>query len=67
MRSAIRAIVHQCGLLGCRVGEASNPGPVQTRQARRLERSRRGGLESTQVDPVEESLVRSNSGRHVVW
>ena len=28
---------HQCGYLGCRVGEASNPGPVQTRQARRAE------------------------------
>ena len=28
--------LHQCGHLGCRVGEASsNPGPVQTRQARR--------------------------------
>ena len=23
---------HQCGLQGCRVGEASNPGPVQTRK-----------------------------------
>ena len=32
-RSLARAIAHQCGLLGCRVGEASNPGPVQTRQA----------------------------------
>ena len=66
VRSAIRAIAHQCGLLGCRVGEASNHGPVQTRQARRLERARWRGLESTQQDPVEESLVRSNSGRHVV-
>ena len=36
----VRVVVHQCGFLGCRVGEASNPGPVQTRQARRLERSR---------------------------
>ena len=26
-----------CGYLECRVGEASNPGPVQTRQARRAE------------------------------
>ena len=26
-----------CGYLGCRVGEASNPGPVQIRQARRAE------------------------------
>ena len=33
----VRVVVHRCGLLGCRVGEASNPGPVQTRQARRLE------------------------------
>ena len=55
-----------------RVGEASNPGPVQTRQARRLERSnpivpgRRLG--STQVDSSsdEELLVRPNSGRDVV-
>ena len=23
-----RLILHQCGLVGCRVGEASNPGPV---------------------------------------
>ena len=25
----MRVVVHQCGFLGCRVGEASNPGPVQ--------------------------------------
>ena len=62
----VRVVVHQCGFLGCRVGEASNPGPVQTRQARRLERSRRGGLESTQVDSSEETLDRPNRGRHVV-
>ena len=32
--------LHQCGYLGCRVGEASNPGPVQTRQARSAEHDR---------------------------
>ena len=32
-----RIVFHQCGFRGCRIGEASNPGPVQTRQARRLE------------------------------
>ena len=46
--------------------EASNPGPLHTRQARRLERSHRGGLESTQVDSSEEILDRPNRGRHVV-
>ena len=46
MRLVFRAIAHQCGLLGCRVGEASNPAPVQTRQARRLEM-----LGRTQVEP----------------
>ena len=45
------------------MGEASNPGPVHTRQARRLER-----LGSTQVEPSsdEEILVRPNNGRHVI-
>ena len=33
---AVQVIDHQCGLLGCRVGEASHPGPVQTRSARRF-------------------------------
>ena len=33
----VNPVTHQCGFVGCRVGEASNPGPVQTRQARRLE------------------------------
>ena len=45
------------GMRGVRVGEASNPGPVQTRQARRL-----GRLEQSD----EEILVRPNSGRHVI-
>ena len=46
------------------MGEASNPGPVQTRQARRLERS----IPFTQVDVSsdEEDLVRPNRGIHVV-
>ena len=34
-----KIVFHQCGFRGCRIGEASNPGPVQTRQARRLERA----------------------------
>ena len=29
-----RPVLHQCGCNGCRVGEASNPGPVQTRSAK---------------------------------
>ena len=33
-----RIVQHQCGFLGCRVREASNPGPAITRQGRRLER-----------------------------
>ena len=59
-----RVIHLQCGFQGCRVGEASNPGPAQTRQARRLERS----IPCTQVDVSsdEEVFVRRNSGRHVV-
>ena len=36
----LRLVFHRCGFLGCRVGEASNPGPVQTRQARRAEHDR---------------------------
>ena len=32
--------LHQCGYLGCRVGEASNPHPLQTPQARRAEHDR---------------------------
>ena len=38
----VRNISHRCGLRGCHVGAASNPGPVQTRNARRLQ--------STQLD-----------------
>ena len=32
-----KIVFHQCGFRGCRIGDASNLGPVQTRQARRLE------------------------------
>ena len=49
----VRVVVHRCGLLGFRVGEASNPGPVQTRQARRLEKSNpigSRGVRNTQVE-----------------
>ena len=44
-------ILHQCGFLGVRVGEASHPGP------------RRSHQDNTSDD---EPLVRSNGGRHVV-
>ena len=52
------------GLRGVRVGEASNPGPVQTRQARRSQTL----IPVAQVDvsSEEEVLVRPNRGRHVV-
>ena len=33
----VNPVTHQCGFVGCPIGEASNTGPVQTRQARRLE------------------------------
>ena len=44
-------ILHQCGFLGVRVGEASHPGPKRSHQ------------DNTSDD---EPLVRSNVGRHVV-
>ena len=61
----MRIVSHRCGFRGCRVGEASNPGPVQTRQATRLEEDERG---VTQVDVSSEEglLVRPNIGRDVV-
>ena len=31
----VRIVAHQCGWLGCRVGEASNPGPVSRRRRMR--------------------------------
>ena len=65
----LRLVVHRCGFLGCRVGEASNPGPVQTRQARRAEHDRLTARRQTQVDvssDEEEPIVRPNIGRHVV-
>ena len=45
------------------MGEASNPGPVHTRQARRLER-----LGSTQVEPSSDEEISGppNSGRLVI-
>ena len=51
----MRNISHQCGLEGCRVGEASNPGPVQTRNDRRLHR--------TQLDHESGSVVASAQSR----
>ena len=58
-----RVILHQCGFQGCRVGEASNPGPVVTRQGRRSQ-----AFHDTQVDVSsdEEPLVRPNTGRDVI-
>ena len=55
-------ILYQCGLLGIRVGEASHPGPVKTRSARRLERSRRRVASSSDDEP----LVRPVVGREVI-
>ena len=55
--------------MGFSVGEASNPGPVQTRQARRAEHDRLMAGGQTQVDvssDEEEPKVRPNIGRHVV-
>ena len=60
-RTSSRVISHQCGLLGCRVGEAPNPGPCHW--DRMLE-----AASDTQIDisSDEEPLLRPDSGRHVV-
>ena len=55
LKSAVRVIAHQWGLLGCRVGEASNPGPVQTRSAK---------LRTTQLDSDPEQVV--TGGRYAL-
>ena len=49
-----RPVLHQCGYNGCRVGEASNPGPVQTRSAK---------LRTTQLDSDPEVVT---GGRYAV-
>ena len=49
-----RLVLHQCGCVGCRVGEASNHGPVQTRSAK---------LRTTQLDSDPEVVT---GGRHAV-
>ena len=54
-------IHHLCGFQVCRVGEASNPGPVVTRQG-----SRFLAFHDTHVSSDEELLVRPNTGRHVI-
>ena len=56
-------VTHQCGFVGCRVGEASNPGPVLTRRGRRAE-----ACHDTHIDVSsdEEPLVRPNMGRDVI-
>ena len=58
-----RVIHHQCGFQGCRVGEASNPNPVVTRQGRWSQ-----AFHDTHVDVSsdEESSVRRNTGRDVI-
>ena len=57
------------GLRGVRVGEASHPGPVQTRNARRLQSLLVDSEactvdQSTLVDPDNDSLARSRVSRH---
>ena len=50
------------GFRGVRVGEASHPGPVQTRNARRLQSTQVDseiGHRSTQIDPEDDPPVRS--------
>ena len=63
-----RIVSHRCGFRWCRVGEASNPGPVQTRQARQTEHDRLTARALTQVEVSsdDEPIVRPNIGRHVV-
>ena len=60
-----KIVSHQCGFRGCRIGEASNPGPVQTRQARRQHADI---VRATQIDvsPEEEVIIRPNCGRDVI-
>ena len=43
-----RLVLHQCGYDGCRVGEASKPGRVQTRSAK---------LRTTQLDSDPEVVT----------
>ena len=59
----VNPVTHQCGFVGCRVGEASNPGPVLTRRGRRAQ-----ACHDTHIDVSsdEEPLVRPNMGRDVI-
>ena len=54
-----RLVRHQCGLMKCRVEDASKPGPVVTRQGRRAERAMQIDVSSS------EEPVRPNWGRCV--
>ena len=56
LRVFTRIVIHQCGLLGCRVGEATNPGPP--RRMRRV----LSDTSSSECDPS----VRTSGGRCVV-
>ena len=47
-------------------GKASNPAPVQTRQARKLEEDNERGVTQVDVSSEEGLLVRPNIGRSVV-
>ena len=55
--------LHQCGYLGCRVREASNPGPVQSRQARRAQHDQ--VIADTAQDSV--STTRRRCLRPLPW
>ena len=70
----VRIVAHQCGWLGCRVGEAANPGPAsRRRRSRALQWSWDSDTESddegrngarrleSQVDSGEEPLLPPSS------
>ena len=57
--------LHQCGYLGCRVGEASNPGQVQTRQARRAAHDQ--VIADTAQDSVSTTRRRRRRLRPLPW
>ena len=58
-------LLHQCGHLGCCVGEASNPGPAKTRQARRVEHDR--VIADTAQDSVSTTRRRRQRLRPLPW
>ena len=62
----MQIVFHQCGFLGCRVCEASNPGPVETRQTRRMHADIVCGATQIDVSSEDEPIIRPNSGRDVI-